>query len=1275
MSIDQPDLLRKLEATIASWNDEVTQAQSQLSDQIADTRSQLVTLVRLLASRTENGDALTEALDDIQELQAELKSRDGAPPPQESTGLHEELSGLRSSIEGFHERDRQTEELNRDLETRIAELRTREEMNEEALAQARRELEALQGTLTERDETVRTATDNTSSLSHTLSLLQKEFESLRSDAEQAVENDAAVRNEINALRTAIEDRLAQPSEPVADMSSFTEQIADAARKEQSLQTDLAALQDELRQRTLDLAQAETERDEASAESRRVQDELRKAAEALASVEEELGRLRQSLVEKVDAESGLSGELEHLKVAHSEMEAYLLKAREENATLEARLQEAQSSQTAAEERVSKFSDDQEASSKALAQAEEYLLTAEEAASDSVDKQESLSGDLAELSTRINEKSSQLEQYHVDIDALRAELSEKENENLRLLEELDLLRAAADRARSSDALSALIVDGETGAALGERKAELLTYEAYLIEREALLGNAVEELDAYLDRGEEEALEPEALQGLRDKAKFLSATALDIGKDEFGRLLLDDADRPERAKRWGDLLCRAGLITGEEKDQCLAARESGSPNPLGKLLEEKNITREDVLHRILFALGEAAPADKADAGQLDEAKKDANRYREIANQANVEAGESRALIQEREETITQLNEIITDRDHALDSIQGDLQALQQSHAQEFERSTEKLRDAESTIEGLKEKLARGSADVDALQAEIDGLNERFTPMENELASRDEEITTLRTALTESRDTLEQRAASEGTGAEMEQARSAAFEEERKGLEAKTVELSESLAERDLELSQRRGELDALREETETLNQRLTPLDNELASRDEEITTLHTALTEAQDSLKQRAVSEETGADKDQARSAAFEEERKTLEAAASHLLESLTERDRELGEGRAELDVLREETESLNQRLTPLENGLASRDEELALLRANLAEAEKRVENPPAPDETALQEAEARHAALEDEWASLESKVTQLSGTVAKRDSDAEELRAQLAPLQSELDESKKEIEHLKEGLSAAENQVAELVEELSATQLAITASEDAAATAGAEEKANLEDRVAELTDQIEERDDNLASVKRDLEDASMPVAPDSIQISRATPESAWGEQPPPEDEDPIAKAAYDERGRKRSMGEILVEAGTLTQDQLDLALAEQRSSSRRRLGTIIVENGWADEETISQVLAAQLRMPFVRLPDEVIELYAADLLDGTFATHHMCMPIRVEGTLLVIAMANPLDLIAVEDIERRTELTARPVVATLADITAAIVKYYGSTFKNGDGPKGS
>lgn len=156
------------------------------------------------------------------------------------------------------------------------------------------------------------------------------------------------------------------------------------------------------------------------------------------------------------------------------------------------------------------------------------------------------------------------------------------------------------------------------------------------------------------------------------------------------------------------------------------------------------------------------------------------------------------------------------------------------------------------------------------------------------------------------------------------------------------------------------------------------------------------------------------------------------------------------------------------------------------------------------------------------------------------------------------------------------------------------------------------------------------------------------------------------DSISFSAYDTEGHRRSMGEILLNANVINQEQLDKALDEQKHSKQRRLGSILVEKGFIREEIVAQVIAGQLNLPFIRLNDFPADAKAISLLNAHIATQHQCFPIRVNETELTIAMSNPLDLIAIEDLEFATQLKILPVVATLEDIKQAVIKYFHIKF---------
>lgn len=146
-------------------------------------------------------------------------------------------------------------------------------------------------------------------------------------------------------------------------------------------------------------------------------------------------------------------------------------------------------------------------------------------------------------------------------------------------------------------------------------------------------------------------------------------------------------------------------------------------------------------------------------------------------------------------------------------------------------------------------------------------------------------------------------------------------------------------------------------------------------------------------------------------------------------------------------------------------------------------------------------------------------------------------------------------------------------------------------------------------------------------------------------------------------FDHAGRRRRMGEMLVEAGVLSQAQLERALAMQQEQPQRRLGSILVELGYAEEDAVAQVLACQARVPFVRLEHESLDPSAVRLVSERLATHHRCIPIRIENDRIVLAMANPMDLIAIEDVELATGRGVDAVAASGLGVDRALRLHYG------------
>lgn len=142
----------------------------------------------------------------------------------------------------------------------------------------------------------------------------------------------------------------------------------------------------------------------------------------------------------------------------------------------------------------------------------------------------------------------------------------------------------------------------------------------------------------------------------------------------------------------------------------------------------------------------------------------------------------------------------------------------------------------------------------------------------------------------------------------------------------------------------------------------------------------------------------------------------------------------------------------------------------------------------------------------------------------------------------------------------------------------------------------------------------------------------------------------------------------LGEVLLHAGLVTDDQILVALKEQAESGDK-LGSILVRSGVVSEDEIAEALASQKGLEHVNLASIAIDPAAAGLILPRMARRHQIVPIAVTADTLVLAMADPLDVQAVDETELVTKLTVVPVVAPASQIRMAIEKYvYGADALN-------
>lgn len=144
------------------------------------------------------------------------------------------------------------------------------------------------------------------------------------------------------------------------------------------------------------------------------------------------------------------------------------------------------------------------------------------------------------------------------------------------------------------------------------------------------------------------------------------------------------------------------------------------------------------------------------------------------------------------------------------------------------------------------------------------------------------------------------------------------------------------------------------------------------------------------------------------------------------------------------------------------------------------------------------------------------------------------------------------------------------------------------------------------------------------------------------------------------------KKKRLGDILIDAGVIDEEQLKTALTVQREKGRK-LGETLIDLGYTTEVEIANALHRQLNYDYVILSERRIEPDIIKLVGEEILRKHTVMPFEFKQgypNILRVAMANPLDYLAIDDIAIVTNFQIEPAVATNQDIAAAIDKYYGN-----------
>jgi len=138
-------------------------------------------------------------------------------------------------------------------------------------------------------------------------------------------------------------------------------------------------------------------------------------------------------------------------------------------------------------------------------------------------------------------------------------------------------------------------------------------------------------------------------------------------------------------------------------------------------------------------------------------------------------------------------------------------------------------------------------------------------------------------------------------------------------------------------------------------------------------------------------------------------------------------------------------------------------------------------------------------------------------------------------------------------------------------------------------------------------------------------------------------------------------RKKIGDILLEQGFITPGQLETALSQQPTTGKR-LGDLLVDTGIISEEQLLNAISYRLSIPRLSLDSMVIDPHVISRVPVELARRYTLIPVFAIGNTLTLAMADPLNIIAIDEIKYRTSCDIKRAVATISEIKTAIDEYY-------------
>lgn len=139
--------------------------------------------------------------------------------------------------------------------------------------------------------------------------------------------------------------------------------------------------------------------------------------------------------------------------------------------------------------------------------------------------------------------------------------------------------------------------------------------------------------------------------------------------------------------------------------------------------------------------------------------------------------------------------------------------------------------------------------------------------------------------------------------------------------------------------------------------------------------------------------------------------------------------------------------------------------------------------------------------------------------------------------------------------------------------------------------------------------------------------------------------------------------KRIGDLLQGMGLITQEQVEQALKQQKVS-KKRLGQILIDMGFLTEQQMIEALEVQLGISYIDLTRYVIPAELAQVLPKNIARKNGVVPVRLERDMLYLAMSDPLNFPAIEEVKAATKKRVIPMVSTASGVEHAMITLYGN-----------